>query len=48
MKVIKYMNEQGYFQRKEDYEKCLMWVEKGIIPSFMKEDYKKYKEEVEG
>lgn len=47
MNVIKYMNEKGYFQREEDYKKCLMWIEKGIIPDFMIEDYESYKSMME-
>lgn len=31
MQVIEYMNKVGYFQRKEDYKKCIMWAGKGII-----------------
>lgn len=44
MQVIEYMNKVGYFQRKEDYQKCIMWTRNGIVPSFIQDDYEYYKE----
>lgn len=46
MQVIEYMNKVGYFQRKEDYKKCIMWAGKGIIPSFIQQDYEHYREKL--
>ena len=46
MQVIEYMNKVGYFQREEDYQKCIMWVGKGIIPSFIQQDYEHYREKL--
>lgn len=43
MQVTEYMNKVGYFQREEDYKKCIMWVGKGIIPSFIQQDYEHFK-----
>lgn len=44
MQVIDYMNKDGYFKSKREYEKCFRWAREGIIPSFMHEDYEKYKQ----
>lgn len=44
MQVIEYMNKVGYFRSETEYRKCLMWAEKGIIPSFMQDDYEYYRE----
>lgn len=46
MQVIEYMNKLGYFKCNEEYQKCLMWTEKGIIPSFMQQDYEEYREKL--
>lgn len=43
MQVIEYMNKHGYFKCDEEYQKSLRWVEKGIIPEFMQQDYEYYK-----
>lgn len=51
--VINLMKEDGYFKRGtygdlsseqelRNYDKTLMWLEKGIIPEFLKEDIKYY------
>lgn len=46
------MKRKGYFQEGikpldtehelRNYDKSLMWLEKGIIPEFLREDIKKY------
>ena len=47
------MKEDGYFKRGvygelseeqefRNYDKALMWLDKGIIPEFLREDIKKY------
>lgn len=40
--VIEFMRSQGYFKDIKEYEKTMMWYEKGIIPSWLKEDMNKY------
>lgn len=51
--ILNKMNNDGYFNRgsmcelddihaNRNYEKALMWIEKGIIPSWLLEDMKKY------
>lgn len=50
--ILNKMNNDGYFNRgfsrlddihaNRNYEKALMWVEKGIIPPWLLDDMKKY------
>lgn len=40
--VIEYMNSVGYFKDIKEYEKTNLFLEKGIIPSWLQEDFKKY------
>ena len=46
MQVIEYMNKNGYFKCDEEYRKCLMWAEKGMIPEFLQKDYEHYREKL--
>ena len=50
--ILKRMKDDGYFKKgvyelddihaSKNYEKMLMWIEKGIIPNWLLEDMKKY------
>lgn len=40
--ILEKMNQDGYFKSPRELEKVYMWIEKGIIPSWLKEDMKKY------
>lgn len=44
MQVIEYMNKVGYFKDETEYQKSLIWAEKGIIPEFLQKDYEHYRE----
>ena len=46
MQVIEYMNKLGYFKSEKEYQKCLIWVEKGIIPEFLQQDYEYFRDEL--
>jgi hypothetical protein len=41
-RIIELMKEDGYFKDSTELEKVYMWLEEGIIPSWLKEDMKKY------
>ena len=50
--LVKFMYDDGYFHRgverlsdeqaSRNLDKTMMWLEKGIIPSFLKEDMQEY------
>lgn len=40
--IIEYMKEQNYFKDETEYNKAISWLEKGIIPNWLKEDMKNY------
>lgn len=40
--ILLKMKADGYFKTEWEYEKALHWLEIGIIPSWFKEDMKKY------
>lgn len=40
--ILELMNKDGYFKTAEEYEKATMFMDKNIIPSWLKEDIKKY------
>lgn len=52
LKIVERMYSDGYFKRgvkeldpeheSRNYEKSIRWIEKGIIPGFLKEDMKEY------
>ena len=46
MQVIEYMNKLGYFKSEKEYQKCLIWAEKGIIPEFLQQDYEEYRDKL--
>lgn len=41
--IIEKMKDDGYFKKEQEYDKILMWLEKGIIPSWFKNDMENYK-----
>jgi len=40
--IIETMIQDGYFKSPTEIDKVYMWIEEGIIPSWLKEDMKKY------
>lgn len=40
--VLEKMKHDGYFKDGLEYDKAIKWLESGIIPSWFKEDMKKY------
>lgn len=40
--IIELMINDGYFKNEREIEKVYMWMEENIIPSWLKEDMKKY------
>lgn len=40
--VIEYMHACNYFKDVREYDKAVMWYSKGILPTWLKEDMKKY------
>ena len=40
--ILTKMKSDGYFKTEFEYDKALKWLETGIIPSWFKEDMKKY------
>ena len=40
--IIELMIKDGYFKSPREIEKVYMWIDEGIIPSWLKEDMKKY------
>lgn len=44
--ILEYMNAMGYFKESgyavSEYEKAVMWLEKGIIPQWLKDDMTRY------
>ena len=40
--ILNKMKSDGYFKTELEYDKALRWLETGIIPSWFKEDMKKY------
>lgn len=41
--IIEKMKNDGYFKKEQEYDKILMWLEKGIIPSWFRNDMENYK-----
>lgn len=41
-RIIELMVNDGYFKSPLEIEKVYMWINEGIIPSWLKEDMKKY------
>lgn len=46
--IVEYMSSRGYFRQASEKEKTIMFINKGIIPHWLKEDMKKYYEEMKG
>ena len=42
IKVIEFMNSKGYFKTPREYDKTVMWLEKGIVPDWLQSDINKY------
>lgn len=40
--VIEYMNKVGYFKSPNEYEKATLFMERGVVPSWLQEDINKY------
>lgn len=40
--VIEFMKSKGYFKTPREYDKTIDWYSKGITPSWLREDMKKY------
>lgn len=40
--IIELMKQDGYFKNATELDKVYMWLDKGIIPSWLKEDMAKY------
>ena len=40
--ILEKMKQDGYFKDGLEYDKTIKWLESGIIPSWFKEDMKKY------
>ena len=40
--VIEFMKESGYFKAISEYDKAMMFVKRGIVPEWLKEDINKY------
>lgn len=40
--VIEYMNKVGYFKNPNEYEKATLFMERGVVPSWLQEDINKY------
>lgn len=40
--VIEFMKESGYFKVVSEYDKAMMFVKRGIVPEWLKEDINKY------
>lgn len=40
--VLEYMNQQGYFKHPREYEKASLFMERGIVPSWLQNDINKY------
>ena len=41
LNVLDQMKERGYFKDVSEYEKTIMWLEKGIVPKWLLEDMRK-------
>lgn len=44
--IIERMKNDGYFKSANELDKVYMWLAKGIIPTWLKEDMKKYQQEL--
>lgn len=40
--VIEYMNKVGYFKHSKEYDKTILFMEKGIVPEWLQNDINKY------
>lgn len=40
--VIEYMNKVGYFKTPNEYEKAILFMERGVVPSWLQKDINKY------
>lgn len=41
-KIIDFMKASGYFKITSEYEKTMLFVKRGIVPQWLKEDINKY------
>ena len=41
-KIIDFMKESNYFRTTNEYDKAMMFVKRGIVPEWLKEDINKY------
>lgn len=41
-KIIDFMKNKGYFKATSEYDKTMMFVKRGIVPEWLKEDINKY------
>ena len=42
IKVIEYMNSKGYFKTSREYDKTIVFMERGIVPDWLQADINKY------
>jgi hypothetical protein len=40
--VIEFMKESGYFKATSEYDKAMMFVKRGIVPQWLKQDINEY------
>lgn len=40
--VVEYMNRTGYFKHPKEYEKATTFMERGIVPDWLRDDMNKY------
>lgn len=41
-RIIEFMKECGYFRATNEYDKAMMFVKRGIVPEWLKQDINKY------
>lgn len=46
--VVEYMSSRGYFGQASEKEKAIMFINKEIIPQWLKDDLDKYEKEMKG
>ena len=40
--IIEFMKESGYFKATSEYDKAMMFVKRGIVPQWLKQDINEY------
>lgn len=38
MDRLKTLHDEGYFKTEEEYQKAVVWIQRGIIPEWFKQD----------